>query len=181
MAAEPTVTGREPSLRPVRWPGPPRAATLLRAAVVAVLLTLAAGLLYAQESGPCPGAAASGAGAASATPAPAAARGPDPATPSRLGAPLPIPHGLVGVPVRLAEPAALAVVRPGGRVDLLAVPATGSRPDPGQPSLVAPAALVLDVLATDGAAGALLLALAPDQARQAVALPDTTRFAVILR
>jgi len=166
----PASSRREPSLRPARWPGRPRTATVLRAAVVAALLTVAAGVLYSQEPAECPTApAAAGPTAAGRTPEP-----PD-------GRPLPIPQGLVGVPVRLAEPAALAVVRPGGRVDLLAVPAASTRA-PGEPGVVAPSALVLDVLAGESdAPSAILLALDPQQARRTVALPDTTRFAVILR
>jgi hypothetical protein len=162
---------REPSLRPARWPARPRTSTLLRAAVVAALLTIAAGVLYSQEPAACPSApAAAGATAAHPTAAPPTDR------------PLPIPHGLVGVPVRLAEPAALAVVRPGGRVDLLAVPSVGNRMASGRPGVVAPSALVLDVLADESEApSAVLLALDPEQAQRTVALPDTTRFAVILR
>jgi hypothetical protein len=175
VATEPTASRREPtsrreqSLRPVRLPGRPRTATVLRAAVVAALLTVAAGVLYSQEPPSCPSAPA----AAGVT-----AAGPTSAAPAR---PLPIPKGLVGVPVRLAEPAALAAVRPGGRVDLLAVPAPASRGASGQPGVVAPSALVLDVLDVESDAAALLLALDPAQARRTVALPDTTRFAVILR
>ncbi|HEX2772654.1 MAG TPA: flagellar biosynthesis protein FlgA [Micromonosporaceae bacterium] len=164
---------REPSLRPARWPGRPRTTTVLRAGLVAALLTVAAGVLYSQEPA-CPGSPP----AAGATVAGPTVGGPTSAP--RDAVPQPIPRGLVGVPVRLAEPAALAVVRPGGRVDLLAVPATSNRA--AEPSVVAPAALVLDVLAGESdAPSALLLALDPEQARRTVALPDTTRFAVILR
>ncbi|HEX7743639.1 MAG TPA: hypothetical protein VF462_00020 [Micromonosporaceae bacterium] len=96
--------------------------------------------------------------------------------------PLPIPHGLVGVPVRLAEPAAADVVRPGGRVDLLALPVGTARTTVEQPTVLASAALVLDVLTGGGdAPAALVLALEPAQARRAVGQPETTRFAVVLR
>ena len=94
---------------------------------------------------------------------------------------LPLPSGAVGVPVRLAEPAALAVVRPGSRVDLLAAPPGGA--DTSEATLLAPGALVLDVLgagATDGSA-ALYLALRPEQAQRAVGLPEGSRFAVVVR
>ncbi|WP_406074820.1 flagellar biosynthesis protein FlgA [Micromonospora sp. NBC_01638] len=93
---------------------------------------------------------------------------------------LPLPSGAVGVPVRLAEPAALAVVRPGARVDLLAAAPGGAGTEA---TLLAPAALVLDVLgagATDGTS-ALYLALRPDQAQRAVGLPEGTRFAIVVR
>ncbi|MEU5904250.1 flagellar biosynthesis protein FlgA [Micromonospora sp. NPDC047527] len=95
--------------------------------------------------------------------------------------PLPLPSGAVGVPIRLAEPAALAVVRPGARVDLLAAPPGGA--DAVEATLLAPRALVLDVLgagATDGTA-ALYLALRPDQAQRAVGLPEGSRFAIVVR
>ncbi|WBB65129.1 hypothetical protein [Micromonospora sp. WMMD812] len=91
-----------------------------------------------------------------------------------------MPAGAVGVPVRLAEPAALAVVRRGARVDLLAVPAGGR---PAEASLLATRALVLDVVgagATDGSS-ALYLALAPDQAQRTVGQPEGSRFAVVVR
>ncbi|MDG4779071.1 hypothetical protein O7614_05345 [Micromonospora sp. WMMD961] len=82
------------------------------------------------------------------------------------------------MPVRLAEPAALAVARPGTRVDLLA--ATPERAG-ADATVLAPAALVLDVLdATDGSP-ALYLALRPEQAQRAVGLPEGTRFAVVVR
>ncbi|MFI6130367.1 hypothetical protein [Micromonospora sp. NPDC051141] len=86
----------------------------------------------------------------------------------------------MGVPIRLGEPAALAVLRPGARVDLLVVPAGGS-PDP---TLLAPRALVLDVVGAGGAvdgSSALYLALPPEQARRAVGLPEGSRFAVVVR
>ncbi|MFG1872792.1 flagellar biosynthesis protein FlgA [Micromonospora arborensis] len=94
--------------------------------------------------------------------------------------PLPLPSGAVGLPVRLAEPATLAVVRPGARVDLLSAAPDGSDTEA---TLLAPAALVLDVLgdgATDGSS-ALYLALRPEQAKRAVGLPEGTRFAIVVR
>ncbi|NYH44837.1 hypothetical protein HNR22_004564 [Micromonospora jinlongensis] len=94
--------------------------------------------------------------------------------------PLPLPSGAVGVPVRLAEPAALAVARPGTRVDLLAATPGGAGTEA---TLLAPAALVLDVLGADVTDGssALYLALHPDQAKRAVGLPEGTRFAIVVR
>ncbi|WP_247657178.1 hypothetical protein [Micromonospora sp. U56] len=86
----------------------------------------------------------------------------------------------MGVPVRLAEPAALAVLRPGARVDLLVVPAGRT---PVEAALVASGALVLDVVGGDAADGssALYLALRPDQAQRAVGQPEGSRFAVVVR
>ncbi|MEU8191279.1 flagellar biosynthesis protein FlgA, partial [Micromonospora carbonacea] len=75
---------------------------------------------------------------------------------------------------------ALAVVRPGARVDLLAVPAGRQA---GDADLLAPRALVLDVVgagATDGSS-ALYLALRPEQAHRAVGLPEGSRFAIVVR
>lgn len=97
----------------------------------------------------------------------------------RSGA-LPLPSGTVGVPVRLAEPAALAVLRPGARVDLLVVPAGRT---PVAARLLASGALVLDVVGGDALDGtsALYLALRPDQAQRAVGQPEGSRFAVVVR
>ncbi|MEH0820807.1 MULTISPECIES: hypothetical protein [unclassified Micromonospora] len=93
---------------------------------------------------------------------------------------LPLPSGSVGVPVRLAEPAALAVLQPGARVDLLVVPAGRT---PVEAGLLASGALVLDVVGGDVVDGssALYLALRPDQAQRAVAQPEGSRFAVVVR
>ncbi|MDO3701354.1 flagellar biosynthesis protein FlgA [Micromonospora sp. C28SCA-DRY-2] len=101
------------------------------------------------------------------------------AGPDGRPAPLPLPSGAVGVPVGLAEPAALAVVRPGTRIDLLAVPPGADGPG----ILLASRALVLDVLGADAldAGAALYLALPPDQARRAVSQPEGSRFAVVVR
>ncbi|WP_406082628.1 hypothetical protein OHA01_20095 [Micromonospora zamorensis] len=68
--------------------------------------------------------------------------------------PLPLPSGAVGVPVRLAEPAALAVARPGTRVDLLAATPGGAGTEA---TLLAPAVLVLDVLGADATDGSSAL------------------------
>ncbi|GAB3066097.1 flagellar biosynthesis protein FlgA [Micromonospora schwarzwaldensis] len=159
------MTGREPTLRPVHWRGLPRRRTLVRVTLVAVLLGLAAVVLRTPPG--CPPGSTPGTGATAS------------AEPSPSGAP-PLPDGAVGVPIRLAEPAALAVLHPGARVDLLVVPAGGS-PDP---TLLAPRALVLDVVGAGGAvdgSSALYLALPPEQARRAVGLPEGSRFAVVVR
>ncbi|MFF0150244.1 hypothetical protein, partial [Micromonospora sp. NPDC005203] len=101
-------------------------------------------------------------------------------TDSGTAGPLPLPSGAVGVPVRLAEPAALAVARPGVRVDLLAVAPGGVGTEA---VLLAAAALVLDVLgaAPTDRSPALYLALRPDQAQRTVGLPEGTRFAIVVR
>ncbi|MBM0234920.1 flagellar biosynthesis protein FlgA [Micromonospora sp. STR1_7] len=190
------------ALRPLRRLTLPGRPTLLRAALVAVLLGLAAAVLDTPTG--CPG-------ATHAVPSPAGPTGPDTrvdghaasesstAGPAGTGStdgsgrdgrpptdaggrvgPLPLPSGSVGVPVRLAEPAALAVVRPGARVDLLAAPPGGTGTEV---ALLAAGALVLDVLgggATDGSS-ALYLALRPDQAQRAVGLPEGSRFAIVIR
>jgi len=87
-----------------------------------------------------------------------------------------VPEGTVGVPIRLADPTALGLVRPGNRVDLLRIDDAG-----GQPTPVAGSALVLQVTGVnDPTTGGLLLALTPHQANQAVA---TSRqgFAIVIR
>jgi hypothetical protein len=87
----------------------------------------------------------------------------------------PIPAGSLGVAVRLADPTALSLVRPGDRVDLLRVNAKGG------PTAVAAAALVLRVTDTaDPTAGGLLLALTPAEAQRAVAATGLG-FAILIR
>jgi hypothetical protein len=154
---------REPSLDPVHRPRLPRGRTLLRAGLIAMFLLTAVAALYARDPAPCPPPPA----AASSAPVPSVDAS------GRLA----VPPGAVGVPVRLAEPAVLALVHPGDRVDLLA--ASGTAPTPArEPSLQARDALVLGVV---GADGAVLLALSPERARVIVGLPDGTRFGVIVR
>jgi hypothetical protein len=186
MATHPKTVRREPTLAPSRWAALPRRGTVLRLALATVLLALAGGVLYAREPQPtCP--AAGTPSRAAAPPDPSSAENPALGDPTpRAGPGLPLPAGTVGVPIRLAEPAALAVVRPGARVDLLAVPATG---DPAalrstEPDLIAARALVLDVVTVDATVAtptALYLALSPEQAQRAIAVPDGTRFAITVR
>jgi hypothetical protein len=151
---------REPKLDPVRRPRLPRGRAVLRTGLVAALLLTAAGALYARDPTGCP------------PPAPAATSPRAPVSPLASGDRLTVPAGAVGVPVRLSEPAVLALVHPGDRVDLLAT-ATGA-----EPALAAADALVLGVVGTDGA---VLLALGPDRARAVVGMPENTRFGVIVR
>ncbi|MDQ7906808.1 flagellar biosynthesis protein FlgA [Phytohabitans sp. ZYX-F-186] len=154
---------REPTLDPVRRPRLPRGRTLLRAGLVATFLLTAVAALFARDP------------AATCAPAPTAAPAPSVDASGRLA----VPPGAVGVPVRLAEPAVLALVRPGDRVDLLAVGGATPTPAPSrEPAPLARDALVLGVVGVDGA---VLLALAPDRARAIVSLPDGTRFGVIVR
>ncbi|HEX5541707.1 MAG TPA: flagellar biosynthesis protein FlgA [Micromonospora sp.] len=166
------------TLRPVRW----SRGGLLRSVLVAALLVLAAGVLYSGEPAvSCPPPAGSPAAASPPTAqVPATA-----ADAERTSAARPtLPAGLVGVPIRLAEPSALAFVRPGFRVDLLAAPAAGAGAGAeAGPALLAPKALVLDVVDHEATGGypALYLALDPDQAQRTVGLPEGTRFAVIVR
>ncbi|MEV4847153.1 flagellar biosynthesis protein FlgA [Micromonospora matsumotoense] len=223
----------EGSLRPFHWPRRPGGGTLLRAALVTVLLGLA--LIVMDDPSGCPtgapppavalgtagpptavshpagcptrptgtmaGSAAGGQpgrapGTPNGRPAPRGAGGtavPGAADGNRAGAEeidrpaggdapvaLPLPSGFVGVPVRLAEPAALAVLRPGARVDLLVSPAGRSA---GAPVLLAADALVLDVVGAgvvDGSS-ALYLAVRPDQAQRSVGQPEGSRFSVVIR
>ena len=79
------------------------------------------------------------------------------------------------MPVRLAEPAALALIHPGDRVDLLRVEEAGAI------TPIAAGALVLAVTgADDPIAGGVLVALSPADARNAVD-GDGRGFAVLLR
>ena len=88
-----------------------------------------------------------------------------------------LPAGTVGVPVRLAEPAALALVQVGDRVDLLSVGSGSAAATP-----VADGATVLAVSGIDDpTVGGLLLALRPAEAREVVGGSDQARFAVLIR
>jgi hypothetical protein len=155
----------------VRWRRPGRG-TLLRLVAVAALLATAAAVSWSSPqscdlSGPAfPAPPSHPAGA---SPAPTASS-PDQA----LAAPV-VPDGRVGVPIRLADPTALSLVRPGNRVDLLRVGGPG-----GRPTAVAAAALVLRVTgADDPTTGGLLLALTPPEAQQAVTSREG--FAIVIR
>lgn len=193
------ATDRDPPLSRPWWPRTPRASTLVRGALIALLLTTAAAVLYAEDSPPPRTHAAEGPAVAGSAGEGSAGEGSEVADaagscPAAGGAtaPRPIPAGAVGLPVRLAEPAALAVLRPGDRVDLLAFPshprgADATRPDrasardadPPEPVTIADAALVLAV--SDVGDSALYLAVPPAAARRATGLPEGTRFSVIDR
>ncbi|WP_433827367.1 hypothetical protein ACQP2E_35695 [Actinoplanes sp. CA-015351] len=187
MARRPTArheraARREERLDPVRW-GRPRRGSLIRMTLAAVLLLTSAAVLWHQPTGDNP---------AALDPSAQAQRVTDPAIPGGdtgagdnangpagddtvipAGDGTAIPAGLVGVPVRLADPTALALVRAGQRVDLLRS---------GDPSTaVASNALVLEVAGeSDPATGGLLLALSPDEAERAVAAADQG-FAILIR
>lgn len=121
-------------LDPARF-RPPRLRSLLRYAVVAALLTLAAGVLFVD---PPAGTATlagcrTGSAARPSGPSDAPSDSPSGAPAADRRAALPVPSGLVGVPVQLAEPATAAVLRPGDRVDLIARtthPSGTAAPDP---------------------------------------------------
>ncbi|MDW5328780.1 flagellar biosynthesis protein FlgA [Plantactinospora sp. KLBMP9567] len=211
MALDRTPNRRDGTLSPTRW-ARPGAGSIIRWMLVAALLALALGALYLREptsSCPTPSAGVSGSnadpagsdgpvgGTGSTGPAgtsPAVGSGPagrpngSPAGPGGSAAPgnsgVPVPAGTVGVPIRLAEPAALTVARPGARVDLLAAPGGDQAGRAPKPIVLATRVLVLDVLGpgqTDGAVSAIYLALRPDQAHRAVGMPESTRFAIIVR
>jgi hypothetical protein len=186
----------EPRLDPVRWRRPGRGSLLRLIAVAALLAVAAAAVLFRpQTCAPSPPVAGALTGrAASARPGggadPAARTGdggaglipgagaepiPGAGGAPRNGAPA-VPPGTVGVPVRLAEPTALTLVRPGDKVDLLRVNDTGQ-----DSTIVADAALVLSVTgADDPTTGGLLLALRPAEAAKAVAAQGRG-FAVLIR
>ena len=186
-------------LDPIRWRRPGRGA-LLRVAAIAALLVTAALIAW---SGPetCESTPTLAGGASTARRSSASAgrtAGPlDGTTPRAAGQAqvvdpvgsggrtegaaggngrATVPAGSVGVPVRLAEPTALALIRPGDRVDLLRVD-----DDSHNPSRVAAAALVLGVTGVeDLTPGGLLVALTPAEAASAVADPGRG-FAVLIR
>ncbi len=154
-------------LDPVRWRRPSRG-PLLRLVAVTVLLGTAAAVTWSRPE-PCappPSGAAAG-------PAKVAAPSGS-AAPGTAPAPV-VPAGSVGVPVRLADPAALTLVRPGNRVDLLRLDDAA-----GRTTAVAAAALVVRVTGTDDpTAGGLLLAVSPAEAQQAVSAGHG--FAILIR
>ena len=184
------VKRAEPRLDPVRWRRPGRG-MLMRMGAVAALLLVGAAAAWSRPPvcAPAPaatavsstGARAPGRDAAAATTAPV---GSSPAAdPAAAGSGTvgdrgahPVPPGRIGVPVRLAEPTALALVHPGDRVDLLRVDGTGRGA-----GAVAVGAPVLDVTgADDPTTGGLLLALRPAEAESAVA-GQGRGFAVLIR
>ncbi|SDT76188.1 hypothetical protein [Actinoplanes derwentensis] len=159
---------RNERLDPVRWHRPTRG-TMLRLISVAVLLVTAAAVLWLKPATCTP---------LSTTAIPSASGARSPSAQASVSGPgaRPIPPGSVGVPVRLADPTALTVVRPGNRVDLLRLDADRDRTTP-----VASAALVLEVTGTDDpVTGGLLLALAPDEAKRAIAASGRG-FAIVIR
>ena len=203
----------EPRLDPVRWSRPGRGTSIRFAAVAVLLAVAAAVAWSRTPGcappGPIPAAApadASGThtGTDAAVPSGGSTNGS--ATSSTSGSTLgtitgssttgsrrhsgnpasarpALPAGTVGVPVRLAEPAALALVQVGDRVDLLSIASgsgNGSGNAPATP--VADSATVLAVSGTDDpTTGGLLLALRPAEARQVVGASDHARFAVLIR
>jgi hypothetical protein len=85
-----------------------------------------------------------------------------------------VPQGSVGVPVRLAEPAALSVLRAGDRVDLMAA-------GTGEPRRVATNALVIGVNSADDPSAGVFLAVSPEEARRAVEFPADARLSILVR
>jgi hypothetical protein len=157
------ASGRRPRaerLDPVRW-GRTQRSTLIRMTLAAVLLLTSAAVLWFQPP--------AGEPTAPSPPATTTKTSEEPTPADAAG----IPPGKVGVPVRLADPTALILLRPGQRVDLLR---PGDRSSP-----VATAALVLEVAgANDPTTGGLLLALSPEEAEQAVAAANEG-FAILIR
>jgi hypothetical protein len=156
-------------LDPVRWRWPARG-TLLRSALVTVLLAAAAAVAWSRPTGCAP---ARPVASAPATPRPS---GSGAGIAGAVSTRAMVPPGTVGVPVRLADPAALRLLRAGDRVDLL-----GVDPSDGDTTRVADDTLVIGVTgADDPTAGALLLALDRAEANRAVAVSERIRFAVLV-
>lgn len=193
--ARDSSTRRGDRLDPVRWRAPTRG-SLLRLATVAILLITAAAVLWirptscapaiiaASSSPKPPGSAFAAASAGTVAGIPAEGVGHVPPeipadTPGVIspGGAADVPPGRVGVPVRPADPAALSVVRPGNRVDLLRLEDDAGR----RTTSVASNALVLDVTGKDDPlTGGLLLALTPRDAEKALAAPGRG-FAILIR
>jgi hypothetical protein len=146
---------------------PPATATLLRGGLVAALLALAAMVLWGHPADvrpagrPVPASPLPGAPAADPSAAGSSGRGR-----------LPVPAGLVGVPVRLTDPATAAVLQPGDRIDLLALRG-------GAATAMATNVLVLDVATADDGP-VLYLALGDPQARAVAAVEPAVHFGVIV-
>ena len=180
------------SLDPVRRR--PGRSILLRLTTVAVLLGAAATVTWSGPATCKPPADvpasqlrdATNASSATASPTPARTIDePPPAVPERgtptgieasaqtAQPPAPPPAGTVGVPIRLAEPAALRLVRAGDRVDVFRA-GDGAKP-------IATDALVLAVTGVDDPlTGGLLLALPPAAAKETVE-PTQAGYAVVIR
>jgi hypothetical protein len=165
-------------LDPVRWHRPARG-TLARLAAVAALLVTAAVVSWSPArscADPRAGVAADPPRSSSAAATPPRGSTAAPTRAPQDPAAQVVPSGSVGVPIRLADPAALSLVRPGNRVDLLRVGKDG-----GANSSVATSALVLEVSgAGDPTTGGLLLALTRAEAEKAVTAPDQG-FAILIR
>lgn len=183
--ARPRRPGRtlpEARLDPIRWQRPSRGALFRLAAVAALLITAA--LITWSGPATCSAPPEPAAGPAATTdhvtpgtktgrPAPTSAVSAQPDDGKTGSGRAAVPAGTVGVPVRLAEPTALKLVRPGDHVDLL-------RAGPDS-TAVAAAALVLSVTgADDPTTGGLLLALTPAEAAKAVS-DQSGGFAVLIR
>ena len=179
MPAPPRLRVRraEPRLDPVRWRRPSRG-SLIRMIAVAALLTVGAAAAWSRQP-PCAASIAVQASPSTGAAVPTAGTPSDlPADPGAGGQQSDhrVPPGRVGVPVRLAEPTALALVHPGDRVDLFRVDGTARGT-----SAVAVGAPVLGVTgADDPTTGGLLLALRPGEAQSAVA-GQGSGFAVLIR
>jgi hypothetical protein len=173
--------GEAHRLDPVRL-RPSRLRPLIRYAVVAALLTLAAGTLFLDPP------------SGTAKPAACRTRGAD-AKPSRQPAPgtgdrpaaLPVPSGLVGVPVQLAEPATAGVLRPGDRIDLIARTAGVESAEPGDAAedvVLARDVLVLSVdLSPDRSPDEVVLyvAMARDRARDVARTAPSVPLGITVR
>jgi hypothetical protein len=178
----PGRTPPEARLDPIRWHRPGRGA-LLRLTAVAALLITAALITWSgpatcstppeRADGPAPATDRASADAGSGRTPPATTAGARSVDGKAGSVRAAVPAGTVGVPVRLAEPTALKLVRPGDHVDLLRA---------GHDSTaVAAAALVLSVTgADDPMTGGLLLAMTPAEASAAVT-DQTGGFAVLIR
>jgi hypothetical protein len=168
MVFSPNPSDADERLDAPRWRLPVvRYAALIRVAVVAALLCVAAAVLIFDVS-----------------PAPVArsvrpARGPAGAARARSAVRPVAPPGTVGLPLRIPDAGVVTVVRPGQRLDVLAGTAEGR---PAQ--VLAANVLVLRATARGDAPedGALLyLAVSPEQATRVAGVSRDTQLTVTVR
>jgi hypothetical protein len=150
---------------------PWRGRGMFRLGVVCALLLTAAAVLLLDPGDPV-------------SDPPMAQRGRAPTTPSPCAAPAGgPPRGTVGFPLRLADPAVLAVVRAGARVDILALGDAQSGPTdtPGATVIAADLPVLRTVGTAGGGDGVLYLAVSPGQAAALAGIGAGAKVSVTVR
>lgn len=152
---------KKDSLDPVRW-SRRRRSRLVRAAAVAALLAVAAGILF------------TGAGPAS------AARCAVAPSPSRSAPGVPIPAGKLGMPVRVDQPGLAGLLHRGDHVTL-----TVAADSTDRAAILVPDALVLRAPSGDSSVtstgSVVYLAMTEEEARRTAAIAPDARIGVTVR